>query len=105
MQKELKDQVRKENSWKAFIRECDNREIVANGKLTIERDDDSWTTYGFEDLILWNGKTHISLGSNDKFKVTAEDYETAKSEFWQRWSIFIKRALKLDYVKIEATNL
>lgn len=97
------------NKYNAFLRECANQTPVASGKLTIERhnDEDSWITYGFEDLMLWdvNRQKHISLGSNDKFKVTAEDYETAKSEFWARWSIFTKRAFNLPYIKIETTNI
>ena len=78
---------------------------IAKGERHTESDSDS-TTVGYTNMQIWHPRTkswhHISKDS-DKFLITVpgQDIETAWSEFFARWHIFIRTAYKLTYLKIE----
>jgi len=75
------------------------------GERVIERDEDGWVTFGFKNLRAWLPKDqkHVPLSNDpDKFLVTAENFETASSEFYARWKIYVQRRFKLPYVNIES---
>lgn len=81
-----------------------DKQTAVIGKFTTERDDDGWVIYGFEDLRVWDPNlkvyVHLHPTNPDKFKVLAEDYDTAKSEFWARWNIYCSKMFKFT-VSIE----
>jgi len=82
-----------------------NNSFAAEGKLIVTNNDDNTVTYGFTDLRVWNPLTkvnkNLTVNDADKFLVTQESYELAKSEFWGRWKIFIQHLFKCNYIKID----
>lgn len=81
-----------------------NMLTVARGTFITERENDT-VTFGVRDLHVWlpnlQREINLTLNAPDKFTVTAEDFETASSEFWARWKIFCSRAFKKSFIKIE----
>lgn len=64
--------------------------------------------FGFTEVRVWNPiKQQIEVltaHDEDRFIVTAETYDLAVSEFWNRWKLFVSRAFKLSYLRIESPN-
>jgi len=70
-----------------------NKYYAVAAKILVIREDDT-VIYSFQDPMLWDPKTqnHTSLSTDpDKFSTIAEDFETAKSEFWFKWNTYSKR--------------
>jgi hypothetical protein len=77
---------------------------MAIGTLYVEHNEGT-VTYGFQDLNVWipkeNNYRTLTSEDNDKFLVTACDFETAKAEFWGRWRIFTRSAFGENFIRIE----
>jgi len=84
-----------------------NHITTARGTHTIINEN-NMVTYGFTDVQFWipSKQSWIPASQDpDKFLIVAEDFETASSEFWARWKIYMsKRFPSLTYINLEPTN-
>jgi hypothetical protein len=90
--------TRKAINLRAFIL---NAQYAARGTRVIINNDDKTITYGFKNLQYWSPSTESYLTLPDKFYVTCDDYDTASTEFYARWSTYCFKRFSTPYVPIE----
>lgn len=79
-----------------------NNHYGAEGTLFIDNDTDHHIyIYGMRDLRVWNPQTKSWIDLPDKFYVTQDDPELARSEFYARWKIYIQKRFRTNYIRIE----
>lgn len=69
-----------------------------------EIDGENMITFGFKDLMVYCPTTLQWFGLPDIFYVKAHDFDTASSEFWARWKIYISKRFNLHRLQIDYTE-
>lgn len=102
----VRPDIAAQNARRANVREFLNQTSVVYADLHIEQDEQGWTSYGIQDATIFCKETQdvkVLHHDNSKFTVSCEDFETARSEFWQRWAIYCNKRFGRK-VSIEIRN-
>jgi hypothetical protein len=75
---------------------------AARGTFVTEVED-CGAIYGLHDVSFWlpSRQSWVPASDPDKFLIMAEDLDTAKQQFWQRWCQYIITRFNLKYIDIE----